>query len=67
MLTALNLQFSLVPILGCLADKKYLTLHNDLIFTRLAMSLFGSPLNYYSAERRRRKIILAHFSFCNIT
>lgn len=38
MLTALNLQFSLVPIFGSLADKNYLTLHNDLIFTRLAMS-----------------------------
>lgn len=59
MLTAINLQFSLVPIFGRLADTKYLTLHNDLIFTRLAMSPFESPLNYYSAERRI-KIILAH-------
>ena len=66
MLTALNLQFSLVPIFGSLADKNYLTLRNDLIFTRLAMSPFGGSLNYYSAERRRQ-IILAHFYFCNIT
>lgn len=58
MLTAINLQFSLVPIFGSLADTKYLTLHNDLIFTRLAMSPFESPLDYYSAERG--KIILAH-------
>lgn len=60
MLTALDLQFSLVPIFGSPADKYYLTLDNDLIFTRLAMSPFGSSLNYYSAERRRR-MNLAHF------
>lgn len=66
MLTALELQFSLVPIFGSQADKNYLTLHNDLIFTRLATSPFGICLNYYSAESRR-KMKLAHFYFCNIT
>lgn len=54
MLTALDLQFSLVPIFGSLADKNYLTLHSDLIFTRLAMSPFGSSLNYYSADSERQ-------------
>lgn len=65
MLTAFNLQYSLVPIVGSAADKNYLTLHNDLISTRLAMSPFGSSLNYYSSERRRMK--LANVYFCSIT